>query len=171
MSVLAEEIHRLRKRHGCTQRRDILPVCHNVLGLFISKRENIVYHLRLAGQKNALLMSLIHHGDDLFFRHIIGIAVRIHPKEACQKIRKKIRHKNQRKENDLRCTDKADQQARPPPRLSRRDFLRCIDAKNQNPEHHGRENQHIRNQYGEQPRFSMYNQPPSKRNHQNPSSI
>ena len=54
---------------------DTSTMCHDILGFLISVFENVGDHLRLTGLNDTLLMTFLHHIDDLFLGHIIFIRI------------------------------------------------------------------------------------------------
>ena len=50
---------------------NVLSMHHNILGILVRKGKNIGDHGGLRRTKDTALMSLIHHGHDLFFRNLV----------------------------------------------------------------------------------------------------
>ena len=83
--LLQHHINDFLKKSFFIKGNHIFPVGHDVLGFRLIKGNDILNHLRFVFLNHALLMSLIHNGDDLLLRHRIFSLIKSHSERLrCQ---------------------------------------------------------------------------------------
>lgn len=104
-TFLENKINRISQRPGAVQRYQILSVSHNISRAFIIQLEDIGNHLRFPGFQNSLLMPFIHHGHNLFFRHVLLNGIHINSNHFKEYIRQTVHQSVHRKGENHQSID------------------------------------------------------------------